>query len=267
MSRAEYTPSSGRASRVGLHANAEASPAPRRGASEAVRILCVDDHAVLVEGLKAQFAIDGEFEVIGRLASAALLLETVARLAPSAVLLDIEMPGPDAFEAASRLRQLHPAVRVIVLSAHIRDAFVSASFGAGVCAYFAKSDELDDIVSGIRTVMRRQPGTFLLGPKVRERCLPGAPPRRGGLSRVAAPRRNDKLFVGAPITLLDSLTGREVEILRLIDKGLNRTQIAEQLCRSAKTIDGHQDRMMKKLGIADRANLMRFAIREGLAQA
>ncbi|MCX5689245.1 MAG: LuxR C-terminal-related transcriptional regulator [Planctomycetota bacterium] len=71
----------------------------------------------------------------------------------------------------------------------------------------------------------------------------------------------------APVTLLASLTPREIEILRLIGKGLSRVQIGAQLCRSVKTIDGHQDRMLRKLGIEARAYLMRFAIREGLAQA
>jgi DNA-binding NarL/FixJ family response regulator len=69
------------------------------------------------------------------------------------------------------------------------------------------------------------------------------------------------------MTLLASLTPREIEILRLIGKGLSRVQIGAQLCRSVKTIDGHQDRMLRKLGIEARADLMRFAIREGLAQA
>jgi len=226
----------------------------------------VDDHAVLVEGLKAQFAITAGIEVVGRLATAAKLVDEVERLRPDAVLLDIEMPGPDAFEMADRLKQAHPDVRVLVLSAHIRDAFISASFRAGACAYFAKSDELEDIVSCIHEVMRNPAGTFLLGPKVRERCQVPA-----GRSHAAMPagalEEVSLMREGAPVTLLDSLTSREAEILRLIGKGLSRTQIAAQLCRSVKTIDGHQDRMMRKLGIAARSDLMRFAIREGLAQA
>jgi DNA-binding NarL/FixJ family response regulator len=246
-----------------------AVPPPRNReqvASHAIRVLCVDDHAVLVEGLKAQFAITAGIEVVGRLATAARLVDEVERLRPGAVLLDIEMPGPDAFEMADRLKQAHPDVRVIVLSAHIRDAFISASFRAGVCAYFAKSDELEDIVSGINEVMRQQPGTFLLGPKVRERCQ--APAGRSQASRQSGDLEGVSLMrEGAPMTLLESLTAREAEILRLVGKGLSRRQIAAQLCRSVKTIDGHQDRMMRKLGIGARADLMRFAIREGLAQA
>jgi DNA-binding NarL/FixJ family response regulator len=264
-------PTAPQARRVGRNSAPRAAAGSRPNGetvvSHAIRVLCVDDHAVLVEGLKAQFAIDGGIEVVGRLATAARLVEEVQRLRPGAVLLDIEMPGPDAFEMADRLKQSHPTVRVIVLSAHIRDAFISASFAAGVCAYFAKSDELEDIVRGIHEVMRSPGGTFVLGPKVRERCRP-VPSRKKSAPGSSSARSNASVMrLGAPMTLLESLTSRESEILRLIGKGFSRIQIAEQLCRSVKTIDGHQDRMMKKLGIAARADLMRFAIREGLAQA
>jgi DNA-binding NarL/FixJ family response regulator len=228
--------------------------------SRAVRVLCVDDHAVLIEGLKARFAVDGMIEVVGQLETAARVVEEVRRLRPDVVLLDIEMPGPDAFEMADRLKRAHPGVRVVILSAHVRDAYISASFAAGACAYFAKSDQLADIISGIHEVVRSRSDSFVLGPKVRERCRPVAPGRR-------AHAEMDAMRTGAPMTLLASLTPREAEILRQIGKGLSRIQIAAQLCRSAKTIDAHQGRMMKKLGIAARADLIRFAIREGLAQA
>ncbi len=229
-----------------------------RVASSAIRVLCVDDHAVLVEGLRAQFAISGDIEIVGWLSTAAALLEEVARLRPHAVLLDIEMPGPDVFEVADRLKRSHPEVRILVLSAHIRDSFITASFTAGACAYFAKSDDLADILGGIHEVMQSTTGTFVLGPKVRERCSPRTTPTKLG-------GRRDR--TGQPTTLLEALTERETEVLRLIGKGLTRTLIAKQLCRSVKTIDGHQERMMKKLGIVSRADLMRLAIREGLAQA
>ncbi len=231
----------------------------------AVRVLCVDDHAVLIEGLKARFAIDGEIEIVGRLSTAARLAEEVERLHPDVVMIDIEMPGPDVFEMTDRMRHKHPGVRVIVLSAHIRDAYISASFRSGACAYFSKADELDDIVRGIRQVAHNGTGTFLLGPKVSERCRP-VPVKKGGGDGEAR-NGSSVMRAGSPATLLESLTGREAEILRLIGKGMSRTQIAAQLCRSAKTIDAHQGRMMKKLGIEARADLMRFAIREGLAQA
>lgn len=235
--------------------------------TSAVRVLCVDDHAVLVEGLRAQFSIDGTIEVVGQLGSAEGLVEEVQRLKVQAVLLDVEMPGPDAFEMTVRLLRSRPEVRVMILSAHIRDGFISAAFNAGVSAYFAKSDEVEDIVEGVHQMMASKARSFLLGPRVLERCRhPSAHERKSqvrrgsGSTAIAEP-------LEAPLTLLSSLTTREAEILRLIGKGLPRTRIAAMLCRSVKTIDGHQDRMMKKLGIASRADLMRFAIREGLAQA
>lgn len=257
-----------RASSTGLVNPPRSKPAnggPGLGniATHAIRVLCVDDHAVLVEGLKAQFAISGAVEVVGRLATASKLLEEVERLRPDAVLLDIEMPGPDAFEMADRLKREHPEVRVVVLSAHIRDALISASFSSGACGYFAKSDELDDIEKGIREIMSTKSGAFVLGPKVRERCRPPVHGRSHGTPGKESPATD----TGAPMTLLTSLTPRETEILRLIGRGLSRSQIATQLCRSVKTVDGHQERLMKKLAIPARSDLIRFAIREGLAQA
>jgi len=236
-------------------------------ASHAIRVLCVDDHAVLVEGLKARFAMDGAIEVVGGLGSATRLLEEVARLRPNAVILDIEMPGPDSFEMADRLKRTHPEVRVIVLSAHIRDSFISASFAAGACGYFAKSDELNDIVAGIQEVMRAPGGTFILGPKVRERCRPISTSRCSPAPTEPDLNERSTDRAGLPTTRLASLTPRETEVLRMIGKGLSRVQIAAQLCRSAKTVDAHQGRMMKKLGIEARTDLIRFAIREGLVTA
>lgn len=231
-----------------------------------LRVLCVDDHVVLVEGLRAFFKIDGSIEIVGRLPSAERLLEEVDRLLPDVVILDIEMPGPDAFEMTDRMRRKHPEVRVVVLSAHIRDAFISSSFRAGVSGYFAKSDDLEDIARGIKEVARSGRGAFVLGPKVLERCRPLI--EGSTRSRIAHGATDESpVDAAAPKTLLDTLTPREEEILRLIGKGLSRTQIASELCRSAKTVDAHQSRMMKKLGIEARADLMRFAIREGLAQA
>ncbi len=227
-----------------------------------VRVLCVDDHALLIEGLKAQFAIDNRIRVVGRLASADHLLEEVARLKPDVVLLDIEMPGADVFEMADRLRHMHPEVRFAFLSAHVQDGYLSAAYKHGAWGYFAKGDDLEAIVAGVMEVAHSPAGTFVMGPKVRERCRVG-PPAHTGIP--SAPPFADGDHV--PHVPLEDLTAREVEVLRLIGKGLSRNQIAEQLSRSAKTVDGHQERMMKKLGIQSRTDLMRFAIREGLAEA
>lgn len=229
-----------------------------------VRVLCVDDHAVLVEGLKAQFAIDDRIKVVSRLPSAEKLLDEVARVRPDIVLLDIEMPGPDVFEMADRMRHRHPNLRFVFLSAHIRDGYLAAAYKCGAWGYFAKGDELEDIVAGIKQLAQSTSGTFVMGPKVKQRCAQAA-----ASSPTSRPKPlNESTKADAPVTTpLESLTSREIEILRLIGKGLSRVEIAKELSRSAKTIDGHQERMMRKLSIETRADLMRFAIREGLAEA
>ena len=235
---------------------------PREAQRATVRVICVDDHSVLIEGLRAQFAVDGQVRCVASLASAEELLDAVAEHRPDVVVLDIEMPGPDVFEVADRMRHLHPSTRFVFLSAHIRDGFLASAYRCGASGYFAKGDELEEIVDGLKRVARCAEGTFVMGTKVRARCQPpkkAATRGNGAGSSKSAP-------VGPPTTLLDSLTQRELEVLRLIGKGLSRGEIGEELARSPKTIDGHQERIMKKLGIGTRSELMRFAIREGIAQ-
>lgn len=252
-----------RASRAASAAGGRGGASKPAVASDAacagVRVLCVDDHAVLLEGLKAQFALTGRIAVVGTLPSAEMLVEETGRLRPDVVLLDIEMPGPDAFEMAGRLAHAHPRVRVIFLSAHIRDGYISAAYKCGAWGYFAKADDLEAIADGVLAVAQSRSGTFVLGPKVQQRCAPVRGSKGHGAPNTASGAK--------PATPLESLSVREIEVLRLIGKGRSRNDIALELCRSAKTIDGHQERILKKLAIDSRADLMRFAIREGLAEA
>lgn len=216
--------------------------------TKTIDILCVDDHAFLVDGLKAKFELEPGFHCVGRLANAQDLISEVDRLRPDIVLLDIEMPGPDPFEAAADIRARFPETRVIILSAYVRDHYISAAFKAGVWGYFCKSDDTREIIQGIRKVAR---GEFAFGPKVAERCRPAH--GRGVTGR-------------APESKLDVLSKREQEVLRLIGRGLSRVEIAKSLSRSPKTVDGHRERIMSKLDIHSTAELVRFAIREGVSE-
>ena len=219
-----------------------------------VRILCVDDHSFLVEGLRARFDLERDLEYVGWLPTAEHLAKEVRELRPDIVLLDIEMPGPDTFDAAAELRRQFPDVRTIVLSAYVRDQYISAAVKAGAWGYFSKSENADEIVAGIRKVAR---GEFAFSPKVQERCQPTGPGGQStGSSRVEPPQ-----------TRLDALTPRELEVLRHIGHGRTRTEIAELLTRSPKTVDGHRESIMQKLDIHDRGELVRFAIREGIVEA
>ncbi len=214
-----------------------------------IRILCVDDHSFLVDGLAARFEIERDLEYIGSLPSADRLITEAREKKPDIVLLDIEMPGTDPFEAADDLRRQCPDVRTIFLSAYVRDHYISAAVKAGAWGYFSKGEDADTIVKGIRKVAG---GDFSFSPKVQARCKPS----RGG--------RHGKLV--PPTSKLDALTPREQEVLRLIGRGMSRSEIAGTICRSPKTIDGHRESIMQKLGIHDRAELVRFAIREGMVE-
>lgn len=226
------------------------------------RVLCVDDHAFIAEGLKAQFSVTGgdvEFQLIGHLTSAQKLVKEAQRLQPDILLLDIEMPGPDPFEMADRLHRLDKDVRIAFLSAFVRDHYIAAAYRCGARGYFSKADEIDDIIDGLRRIASED-GEFVMGPKVKERCRPSKElPMHGN---VPVAKVNPE-----PSPRLATLTARELEVLRLIGKGMSRNEIAAALSRSAKTIDGHQDKILRKLGMETRAELMRFAIREGLAEA
>ena len=218
--------------------------------SRPIRVLCVDDHSFLVEGLAARFELERDLEFVGSLRSAERLVDAAREKRPDIVLLDIEMPGTDPFVAADDLRRAFPEVRTIFLSAYVRDHYISAAVKAGAWGYFSKSEDAAAIVEGIRRVAD---GEFAFSPKVQERCRPAAGSTRAG--------------VEPPPTKLDALTAREQEVLRLIGRGMSREEIARTMCRSPKTVDGHREAIMQKLGVHDRGELVRYAIREGLVEA
>ncbi len=214
-----------------------------------VRVLCVDDHAFLAEGMKSRLSIEADMEIVGWLESAEGLSEEVQRREADVVLLDIEMPGPDAFEVLASLCQSNPQVRTIMLSAYVRDHYIDAATKAGAWGYLSKSDSPDSVVEAIRKVVGDE---FAFGPKVLERCRP----------RLGAPEQQDP-----PSSRLDELTPRETQILRLIGKGMSRVEIAHAIHRSPKTVDNHRAAIMRKLAIHDRVELARYALREGLTEA
>ncbi len=216
-----------------------------------IRVLCVDDHAFLTEGLKARLDVEPDMEFVGHLSTAGNLAGHARRTRADIVLLDIEMPGEDAFEEMAELNRLSPDVRTILLSAHVRDRYIDAAYQSGAWGYISKSDSPDVVIDGIRKVHGGQPA---FSAEVMARTQPARPAVSGGSRTVTA---------GSKGRLL---TAREDQILRMIAGGMSRTTIAEVLCRSPMTIDNHRKSIMKKLGIHDRVELVRYAIAEGLGE-
>lgn len=211
-----------------------------------IRVLCVDDHAFLTDGLAARINLEWDMTCVGCLSSAERLVEEATRLRADVVLLDLQMPGPDALEALAELKRDNERVQVIVLSAHVRDHYIDQALQTGATGYFSKSDSPDAIISGIRTVMQDESA---FGTTVQDRITQNG---HGTDEQI-----NSKLH---------QLTPRELEVLRLIGKGLSRADIARQLFRSLKTVDAHHTSIMRKLDIHDRAELTRYAIGEGLCE-
>ncbi len=216
-----------------------------------IRVLCVDDHAFLVEGLQARLSLARDMEFVGRLSTADDLVQEAKRTRPDVVLLDIEMPGVDPFEAVDDLRRQCPSVHVIMLSAYVRDHYIDSAVNAGAWGYLSKNDDPELIIDAIRKVAR---GEFVFGPSVMGRC---------SIDRKGASKGEP----AKPASKLQALTPRERQILRLMGKGLSRAEIAKTLCRSPKTIDAHRASIMQKMDMHDRVELARYAIREGLVEA
>ncbi len=206
--------------------------------SRPIRVLCVDDHAFLVAGLRARLDIEPGMEFVGHRETADDLVAHVRRTKADVVLMDIEMPGADVFEAIHDLRHRCPDVRAILLSAHVRDQYLDSAFSSGAWGYLTKGDSPDEVIDGIRRVAL---GESVVSPDVMARRRPEG-------------------------SSLAKLTAREKQILRMIANGMSRTEIAERLCRSPMTIDNHRKSILKKLGIHDRVELVRYAIAEGLGE-
>jgi two-component system response regulator NreC len=214
-----------------------------------IRVLCVDDHAFLVDGLKIRLEVESDMEFVGRLETADDLVAQVQQTRANVVLLDIDMPGADVFEAIDELRRRCPEVRPILLSAYLRDQYLDSAFSSGAWGYLSKGDSPDAVIEGIRKVSR---GETAFSPDLTARAQP-ARQKSGEPDRAASSK-------------ISLLTARERQILRMIANGLSRTAIAQQLCRSPMTIDNHRKSILKKLGIHDRVELVRYAIAEGLGE-
>lgn len=222
--------------------------------STPIRVLCVDDHAFVVEGLHARLKMGRDLEFVGHLPNADNLVAKVKETRANVVLLDIEMPGTDPFEAVQDLSRQHPDARVIILTAYVRDHYVDAAVSAGAWGYLSKGDVPESILDAVRKVAR---GEFAFGPSVLNRCSPQAKNSR----RIPVGPNNK------PVSKLQTLTQREQQILRMMGKGMSRVDIAQSLCRSPKTVDAHRSSIMEKMDIHDRVELARYAIREGLVEA
>ena len=212
------------------------------------RILLADDHAVLRDMLVARLSQEPDMEVVRATGSADDVVDRAKADAVDVVVLDIDMPGVSPFAAARRLSEEVPGVRVVFLSAYLRDHYVQQALEARAAGYLVKEEPPEAIVAALRQVAR---GRMAFSPAVRARMTVGT----NGVGMAARP--GDRLSL---------LTPRETETLRYLASGMTRKQIAATMQISAKTVEQHCEHLMRKLDIHDRVELARFAIREGLLE-
>lgn len=211
------------------------------------RLLIVDDHALVREGLTNLINGQPDMRVVGQAGSMREAIAQAHNLRPDLILMDFTLPDGTGDEATRVILAALPETRIIFLTVHDDDERLFAAISAGAMGYLLKSVRSTDLVSRLRDVVR---GDVALSPTIGRRILEK-------LSRQQAPR--------APAALpVSDLTEREVEILRLIVKGHTNRQIADALSLSVRTVEYHRSNLMGKLGLQTRADLVRYATDHGL---
>ena len=212
-----------------------------------VRVVLVDDQAMVRTGLRMVLAAEPDIDVVGEAADGASGLRVITELKPDVVLLDVRMPGMDGLEAARRILAADLPTRVIILTTFDEDEFVAAALRAGVSGFLLKVGPPEDLVVAVRTVAA---GQGLLDPAVTLRVIE---------SFAAAPSP-DPVRAGQ----LAQLTEREVDVLGLVAAGLTNGEIAARLYLGEATVKTHVSRVLLKLGLRDRVQAVAFAYESGL---
>ncbi len=208
-----------------------------------IKILVVDDHAILRDGIRALLGLHNDIEIVGEVSEGRQAIEKVQELMPDVVVMDIVMPGMDGLEATRRIRKKHPTVKILMLTQHDNREYILPAIKAGAAGYVPKRALGSELVSAIRAVHRGE--SFL---------YPSA----------AAALIQDYLQQAEEEEPYDRLTAREREILKLIADGHTSRKIAEMLVLSVKTVLGHRAKMMEKLNLHNRTDLIKYAMRKGL---
>jgi two-component system, NarL family, response regulator LiaR len=207
-----------------------------------IRVLIADDHPFVRHGLRTYLETLDDMEVVGEASEGTEAVELAGRARPDVVLMDLVMPELDGVEATRRIRVASPATKVIVLTSFDDDERVFPAIKAGAAGYLLKDVRPSELADAVRKASR---GEALLAPSVAARLMQevsGERPASAGL------------------------TGRELEVLRLIARGLSNKLIARELVVSEKTVKTHVSNILAKLHLADRTQAALYAVREGLAE-
>jgi DNA-binding NarL/FixJ family response regulator len=213
----------------------------------AIRVLIVDDQALIRAGFRMILDAQPDLEVVGEAADGSTAIDAVRTLRPDVVLMDIRMPGVDGIEATRRLTELNVPSKIVILTTYDLDEYVFDALAAGASGFLLKHVPPEELVHGVRVAAS---GDALLAPSITKRLIEEfakhrAPVRAGG-------------------TDLHTLTDREQEVIRLLGRGLSNPEIARELKVGEATVKTHVAHVLDKLGLRDRVQAVIFAYEVGL---
>ena len=207
-----------------------------------IRLLLVDDHAVVRQGLKMFLGLDPDFEVVGEATDGLSAIRMARQLNPDVVLMDLLMPGMDGIEATGIIRKEMPDVEVIALTSVLEDSSVVGAIRAGAIGYLLKNTEADELIRAIKAAAG---GQVQLSPQAAARLM----------REVRAPESPE------------ALTERETEVLRLLAQGQSNKEIAHTLTIGEKTVKTHVSSILGKLNVSSRTQAALYAVRIGLVES
>jgi DNA-binding NarL/FixJ family response regulator len=209
------------------------------------RLLLADDHTLLLEGIRLM--LEPEFDLVGSVEDGQALLVAAKTLKPDVILLDISMPRLNGIDAARQLRKLLPSARLIFLTMHAGDDYVTEAFRAGAMGYILKRAAASELLTAIHTVLK---GNHYVSPLVTRNALD---------LLVSSSKPGGKLS--------DRLTQRQREVLQLVAEGRSRKEIASILNISVKTVEFHKGKLARELNLQTVADFIHYAIEHGIITA
>ena len=227
---------------------------------ENITVLLVDDHDVVRTGLRSYLETQPGVQVVGEARDGEEAIRFANELRPQIILMDISMPHMDGLEATRRIKASYPEALILTLTVHEDKQYFMEMLGAGAAGYMTKQAAADELVAAIKSVAA---GNIYLQPALARWLLEDYQRLSSQIHTTPhnMPQNHDDRIVG-----LDVLSARERQVLEMVAQGLNNEKIGIQLELSPKTIARHRERIMNKLNMHSRTELVKFAIRSGLIQ-
>lgn len=210
-----------------------------------MRIVLADDHPIVRQGLRALLEAETDFQLVGEAGDGLEAVGLVERVKPDVLVLDLMMPGLAGFEVARQTRQRSPQTRIVILSMHADEGYVLEALTAGASAYVLKKSATADLVKAIRDAIA---GRRFLSPPLSEHLIDAYVEKTKS----------------APLDSYNTLTPREREVLQLAAEGHTNAKIATRLSISPRTVEMHRASVMRKLGLQNQVELVRYALQRGI---